>query len=266
MSLSQHIAFCLLMAATGVVCSAQGIPAQSPASSDGTATVVQLTGQVSVLKDDYPWALQVGSTVQLRQMIVTGVDGYALLRISDGSTFEVYPNSRVTFRSNPSNWKDLLELYIGRVKVHIQKFGGQPNNNRVRTPTAIISVRGTIFDVVMEDADSTLVSVEEGQVAVRHAYLPPMDERLLNPGEYIRVYRNQPIAERRIDRGAVLQNGLRAAAEALYRIVYRNPVPGNGGGSVPPGGGTPGDSEPPAPPPPAAPPPLPPAAPPPPSN
>ena len=259
MSLGQLSTFCLLMAATGGVCLAQGISATSP---DSAATVIQLTGQVSVLKDDYPWALQIGSAVQLKQMIVTGADGYAQLRISDGSTFEVFPNSRVVFRSNPTNWKDLLELFLGRVKVHVQKLsGGQPNHQKVRTPTAIISVRGTIFDVSMEDSDTTLVFVEEGQVAVRHAYLPPMDERLVNQGEYIRVYRNQPIAERRIDRGAVVQGALRVATEALYRMIYRNPVP-SGGGKVP-GGGTgggtvPADPEPQQPPPPATPPPPPP--------
>lgn len=261
MVLGRLIAFCMLMAASGVVCSAQNV-----SGPDSTAKVLQLTGQVSVLKDNYPWALQVGSTVQLKQMIVTGTDGYALLQVSDGSTFEVYPNSRVVFRNNPSNWKDLLELYLGRIKIHIQKMGGQPNHNRVRTPTAIISVRGTIFDVTMDDEESTLVSVEEGQVAVRHAFLPPMDEKLVNPGEYIRVYKNQPIADKRIDKGSVVQGGLRAAAEALYRIIYRNPV-GGGGSTVPSGGGggpapKPGDTEPQAPPPPATAPPPPPPAPP----
>ena len=107
-------------------------------SSDVAAKVTQLTGQVSVLKDSTPWALQVGSVVQVRQVILTGGDGFAIFQVSDGSTFEVYPNSRVVFRANPSNLKDLLDLVLGRVKVHIQKLGGQPNNNRVTTPTAVI--------------------------------------------------------------------------------------------------------------------------------
>ena len=94
-----------------------------------------------------------------------------IFQVSDGSTFEVYPNSRVVFRANPSNLKDLLDLLLGRVKVHIQKLGGQPNNNRVTTPTAVISVRGTVFDVTVEDQESTLVAVEEGLVEVRHALL-----------------------------------------------------------------------------------------------
>jgi hypothetical protein len=223
------IATWLLLVVNSVVCLAQTLPLTSPESA---AKVINLTGQVSVLKDSNPWALQVGSTIRLQEMIVTGSDGFATFQVSDGSTFEVFPNSRVTFRNNPANWKDLLDLWIGRVKVHIEKIGGQPNNNRVKAPTAVISVRGTIFDVQADDEDMTLVSVEEGQVAVQHAlfYSQP---KLLNPGEYIRVYRNQPLADKTIDKSKGIQQGLRAAAEAFYRIIYRNPqVPAGGSPGV----------------------------------
>jgi hypothetical protein len=245
---------------TGIVCTCSGQSLPSIFSSEAAAKVTHLTGQVSVLKDATPWALQVGSEVQVRQVILTGADGFAIFQVSDGSTFEVYPNSRVVFRANPSNIKDLLDLLLGRVKVHIQKLGGQPNNNRVTTPTAVISVRGTIFDVTVEDQESTLVAVEEGLVEVRHALLVS-SPKLVNPGETLRVNRNEPLAQRTSPvRDATIQQGLRAAAEALYRIIYRapsaggTPVPGGpaGGGT---GGGQPGDTDsgqaPPPPPPPA---------------
>src|SRR5687767_13000288 len=75
---------------------------------ESAARVVELTGQVSVLRDNSPWALHVGDLVQIRQMIKTGADGFAILQIGDGSRFEVFPNSQVIFRENPGNWKDLL--------------------------------------------------------------------------------------------------------------------------------------------------------------
>src|SRR5713101_5248243 len=156
----------LLLAATTVVSSAQIFPL----SSESAAKVISLNGQVSVLRDSEPWALNVGDLVQVRQVIVTGPDGFAQFQVSDGSTFEVYPNSNVVFRKNPPNWKDLLDVLVGRVKIHIQKLGGQPNPNKVYTPTAVISVRGTTFDVSVDAEDqTTLISVEEGQVDVRHA-------------------------------------------------------------------------------------------------
>ena len=222
-----------------------------------SAKVMQSSGQVSVLKDNSPWALQPGDWVNLRQVIVTGADGFAVFQVSDGSTFEVYPNSRVVFRNNAGGWKDLLDLYLGRVKVHIQKFGGQPNPNRVTTPTAVISVRGTIFDVQIEDEDATtLVTVDEGQVAVRHTLLPPSEPKLLNAGEYVRVYKNQPLAQKSFDKGGALRRTLQAATDAYYPVRRRMP---RGGGSptggVPTGGGRPADTEA-TPPPPPPPPPL----------
>jgi len=215
------------------------------AEESGAAKVLTLNGQVSILRDNSPWALNVGDSVQPRQIIVTGPDGYAQLQVSDGSTFEVFPSSRVVFRDNPGNWKDLLEVFLGRVKIQIQKIGGQPNYNKVRTPTAVISVRGTIFDVSVEDEDATtLVVVDEGQVEVRHALLPS-GIKTLNAGEWIRVYKGQPLAAKSVDRGNVVRGAMRAAAEALYEVMYRTQrIPSSGGGTTGPtsGGGTGSDA------------------------
>jgi hypothetical protein len=150
------------------------------------------------------------------------------------------------------------------VKVYIQRLGNQPNHNRVTTPTAVISVRGTIFDVAVEDQDATtLVSVDEGAVLVRHTQ--QVGERLLGPGESIRVYRDQPLA-RSVDKGGIVQKAMHAAAQAMYELVYRTSRPATAaGGGVPSPGSTPtgrtplpgdrGDQDPPpeAPPPPPAP-------------
>jgi hypothetical protein len=223
--------------ATAVVFSVCAITGRAQESA---AKVVTLSGQVSVLRDNSPWALNLGDSVQPRQIIVTGADGYALLQVSDGSTFEVFHNSRVVFRDNPGNWKDLLEVWLGRVKIQIEKVGGQPNYNKVRTPTAVISVRGTVFDVTVEDEDATtMVTVDEGQVAVQHALLPRGDPKILNPGEWIRVYKNQPLSAKVVDRGGVLRGAMRAAADAVYEVIYRTSrVPGSTGGGNP-GGGNP---------------------------
>src|SRR5579871_3023004 len=92
----------LLMAASLGVCPAQILPSPPQLA----AKVISLTGQVSVLHDSEPWALNVGDSVQVRQVIITGPDGYAQFQVSDGSTFEVYPSSQVVFRKNSTNWRD----------------------------------------------------------------------------------------------------------------------------------------------------------------
>jgi ferric-dicitrate binding protein FerR (iron transport regulator) len=218
-----------------------------PQSRDDAAKVLTLTGQVSVLRDSEPWALNVGDLVQTQQVILTGPDGYAKFQTSDGSTFEVYPSSNVIFRKNPGSLQDLLDLFVGRVKIHIQRLGGQPNPNRVMTPTAVISVRGTIFDVSIDDDDeTTIVSVEEGSVEVRHA-LKPGAPKIVNAGESLHVYRDEPLARSTIDKNELFHRIIRGLGDAAYRIAIS--PPGHGGIPIP-GGGLPqtGDHAPPPPP------------------
>jgi len=226
-----------------------------PTAPEQAATVLTVTGQVSVLHDSDPWALNVGDSVQVRQVIITGPDGFAQFQVADGSTFEVYPNSNVVFRRNPANWRDLLDVLVGRVKVHIQKWGNQPNPNKIHTPTAVISVRGTTFDVsVDEDNESTVVSVEEGQVDVRHALKG--DSRIVNAGESITVYRDQPLARNLIDKGTMARRVLKTVSDALYTAVTNSRTIKSGGGVITdPGSGSGQTGPPKAPPVPTAPPP-----------
>lgn len=246
----------LFVAITGIVCSAQPLSL----SNDAAAHVITLNGQVSVLRDGEPWALNIGDKVQIQQIIVTGADGYAKFQVSDGSFFEVYPNSNVIFRKNPGNLRDLLDLIVGRVKIHIQKWGGQPNPNRILTPTAVISVRGTTFDVAVDDDDeTTLVTVEEGAVDVRHA-LKPGVTRTVNAGESIQVYKNEPISQNLIDKNALARRIIHTVADAARVAIIQSRTPGLGTITKIPGGSgqtvpTPPPSVPPPPPPTAPPPP-----------
>lgn len=257
----------LLAAATVLVCSAQFAPSDS---GNYAAKVITQSGQVSLLKDSQPWALSIGDSVQVKDLIMTGPDGHAVLQVSDGSTFEVYPNSRVVFRKNPPNWKDFIDVLVGRVRVHIEHYATDPfgnmksvpNPNRVLTPTAVISVRGTTFDVSVDDDDeTTLVEVEDGVVEVQHALLPRGDPKVLNAGDTLKVYRNEPLEAHLLDRSTIAHQVVRSMVDAVTTIVTRMPRGlGSSGGVL--GTGGVGDTQkvpppPPPPPPPSAPPPPP---------
>jgi len=175
--------------------------AKLQAQSHEAATVIELEGQVSVLRGGQLPLFQKGTAgvpvgqtaVNAKEEIVTGPDGHAVFQIRDGSTFEVFPGSRVTFQGQ---WtiEDMLQLVLGRIRVTIEHRTG-PNHKKVSTPTAVISVRGTVFDVAVEDEDgTTLVSVEEGQVLVQHL-LQPGPPKILNQNESVRIYANQPLAK-----------------------------------------------------------------------
>jgi ferric-dicitrate binding protein FerR (iron transport regulator) len=231
------------MAAAAVLC------AQSPQNTRtsledvaGCARLVAFTGQISVLRDSTLWALNADDYVQPGQVIVTGADGSGMFKVSDGSTFEVFPKSKVVFRANRSNWEDLLEIMLGKIKVQIEHPGGLPNKNKIRTPTAVISVRGTTFDVEYDpDKEATIVLDEEGSVEVARA-LRLDDRKVLNPNETVIVYKNSPLATK-FDTGGVLKRVYQAAMDALGQeiINQRTASPSGtptGGTSIPTGGTT----------------------------
>jgi hypothetical protein len=215
-----------------------GLLCLQPLAAQPAAKVEQLIGQVSLMRDghiDVP--LYVGNAVPAQRTIVTGPNSYAKFLLDDNSTFEVYENSTVIFHAD-YGLSHLLNVIMGRVKVFIDHSKG-PNNNSVTTPTAVISVRGTVFDVVVEDSDgTTLVSCDEGLVQVRNLTAPGA-EPLLHPGESYRIFRGQGIVGRHINKDPLVQKGLNAVRDALQIALQRRVgLPGGMGGPVgsPPGG------------------------------
>jgi hypothetical protein len=125
-------------------------------------------------------------------------------------------------------------VVIGRIKVFIQHLNG-PNYNSVTTPTAVISVRGTVFVVDVEDDEgTTVVAVDDGLVQVRNLTAPG-PERMLKPGDAIRVYRGQPLIAKLVDHNGMMRAIMRVAEDTIRLIAQRG-----GGGGLPGGGGVPG--------------------------
>jgi hypothetical protein len=248
----------LLLAVAGSVCLAQ-YPYCSSNTADYSAKVLTETGRVSILKDSRLIPLSSGDQVLVTQVIVSGADGHAVLQVSDGSTIEVYPDSQLVFRKNCGDWKDLLDMIVGRVRVHIEHLADKPNPNRIMTPTAVISVRGTTFDITVEPEDETTqVDDVEGTVVVQHKLLPTSNAATLHEGESIRVYKNVPIASNQLDKATVFRfivNMARDAAMVMTSHGGKIVLPGGNSGPIPgdtckPGTPGCGGTTPPPPPPP----------------
>src|SRR5664280_955235 len=218
-----------LLIAASLMVSWDSLYAQCPLTPQPTdAWVVVQTGDVSKLGDraGYRLAIPPCGIVNQQQVIKTGPDGYAKFQVSDGSTFEVFPNSEVTFRKT-YGIGDLLNVWMGKVKVYIQHFPGVPNPNNVTTPTALISVRGTIFDVDVQDDGATFVTLDEGLVDVRHLQVASRIVSL-HPGESVQVLPNIPLAALPHDKGVILRQVLRGLEDAGRQAVYqRSGSPGN---------------------------------------
>lgn len=122
----------------------------------------------------------------------TGAEASVTLELPDGSYMVVSENSTLAIRQFwGSDLRNLVDLLVGKVRFFIQRIGGKPNPYRVNTPTALIAVRGTTFEVIVDDAPFTEVRCFEGRVAVEAVGLPDreviLDEgrkTLVRPGEY----------------------------------------------------------------------------------
>ena len=128
--------------------------------------------------------------------VVTGDDGKAGIRLTDGSQLLVDNNSRLVLAeydvtAEPNAVMDLLR---GRVRsVVTDTFSRRKNSFRLRTNTAIMGVQGTDF-VVYSDTELTLVYVFKGQVEVKNIDPAVKGAVLLGPGESTEVRKGRPPA------------------------------------------------------------------------
>lgn len=182
------LAALLLIALTARSSDAQTIP---PPSS-GSGRIVSLTGDLSVRRGGVQaQLLKRHDLVQVGDELITGANAEAVIQTSDGRTIRIFPDSRVIFSEGSPGIQGFLQLFLGSIKVHIEKLSGRPNPHTMTTPTAIIAVRGTTFSVFVDETDATLVAVDEGVVAVSNVRLPSQ-ELLLRRGQKTWVRPGQP--------------------------------------------------------------------------
>ena len=121
--------------------------------------------------------------------IVTGWYGLLVLGLTDGSQAVIGSQSVVEIKELGSSPRELFQVLRGKTRVYIEKLGGRPNPYRINTPTAVIAVRGTLFDVIVK-SNETEVYVHEGEVAVSSVRTPEQVV-LLSAGQMTRVRRDQ---------------------------------------------------------------------------
>jgi len=129
--------------------------------------------------------------IQVGDELKTGDGAQVILTAPDGSYMVVSENSKLVIEDFWSgSARSIMNLMLGQVRFYIQHFGGRPNPYSVRTPTALIAVRGTIFDVNVDPAQVVLVQCLEGAVKVENVAFPDREvvlgqglKTLVRPGE-----------------------------------------------------------------------------------
>jgi hypothetical protein len=180
------------------------------------------TGQVSIQRDQQPWAISSGEQIPIQQTITTGADGFARFQMADGSTFELYANTRLAFRKNAATAGDLLDVISGRVRIHLNpQFG---HAERVFTPVASLTARDPATISVAVDEDETVrVDVLEGEVKVQHLLLPRSEPTLVKAIDAILLQKDQQIS-RQVDRGTLYRYTVKPLHDLFSAIAPGHPA------------------------------------------
>jgi hypothetical protein len=120
------------------------------ASLNGTAEV-RAAGQEKWIPASVGTVLNEGDTLKVAKQ------SWALLNVDDGkiATVEVKEGSQMVIAelqadAKAETSKTLLDLAIGEVLIKAQKVHGENSKFEVKTPTSIVGVRGTTFNVKVE--------------------------------------------------------------------------------------------------------------------
>lgn len=128
------------------------------------ATVSDFKGKVSVQLPAQAFSAPVRGEVLPPESTVNTDEGRLLLKLADGSDVLVRPHTKLVLKEPETNGWKYLQMTVGRIRTSIQKrMGGKPGF-QIGTPSAVISVRGTRFDVEVDRRGFTEVDVDEGVV------------------------------------------------------------------------------------------------------
>jgi len=147
-----------------VCAAAQEAPTASVSAPYAGATISDFKGKVSIQLPAQAFSAPIRGESLPPDTTVSTDDGRLLLKLSDGSDVLVRAHTKLLLKQpETSGWK-YFQLLVGRVRTQIQKrLGGSPAF-QIGTPSAVISVRGTKFDVEVDRRGFTEVDVDEGVV------------------------------------------------------------------------------------------------------
>lgn len=136
-----------------------GVATAGYAMEKRNAQVMSLSGTAEIRQPGQSaWSpIAVGMVLSEGDALRTSAGSWALLNIDDGkiAAVEVKGGSemriselRVNAQTDTS--QTLLDLAIGEVMIKAQKVHGENSRFEVKTPTSIVGVRGTTFNVKVE--------------------------------------------------------------------------------------------------------------------
>lgn len=165
-SLGDGVRFVVLWAACSAF--ASGAARAGDATLEiGTAVVVkrEVVATLGVEKRD----LQEGGRVHRNELLETGNESQAELRLDDQTKLALGPNAGLKLDEFVIGKSDgVTTIGVNFLKGTFRFITGSEKKEayRIETPSATIGVRGTVFDVYVDGSGDTLVLLHEGEVNV----------------------------------------------------------------------------------------------------
>jgi hypothetical protein len=181
--------FCLLFfwISSGIAFAQEQQPSSAPATAAiAGATIAEWKGNIRLsLPGQSPSNPLRGEQLPPGTILDTG-SGRLLLRLSDGSEVIVRAHTRLQVQQPSLGDPSYFQLLLGRIRALISKRTGGAVPFELGTPSAVIAVRGTQFDVEVNPRNVTEVDVVDGLVEV-YARNAIGGSVLLEPGFSTRV-------------------------------------------------------------------------------
>jgi ferric-dicitrate binding protein FerR (iron transport regulator) len=125
-----------------------------------------LRGKVTVASGGAESVARQGDAARGGDRVVTNWRGRAVVAVAErGSRFEIFASTRVKLATDEPGV--LVELERGRLKAWFDKLTDVPVERFIKTPGAILAVRGTRYGVEVNGRGETVLNVFEGIVEVR---------------------------------------------------------------------------------------------------
>jgi hypothetical protein len=134
-----------------------GLAAAAAAAASDIGQVKIAKGQVTIEREGKAMPAKVGGRLQVADVVRTGADGSVGITMDDDSLLSAGPNSALSldnyaFDSTTNQGRFNTSLNKGTLSVISGRIAKQtPDAMTVRTPTAILGVRGTEFVVSAND-------------------------------------------------------------------------------------------------------------------
>jgi len=156
-----------IAALTFLLFSLQIALANGPGADIGKA--VKVVNKVDLLTDDGVMKITIGSPIHTQETVATGHNSSSQFTMRDDTRLAIGPNSRLlldkfVYDPNPDSRELVLEGFKGAMRF---VTGHSPSKTyTINTPSAVIGVRGTMFDVYIGDDEKTMVALLKGKVNV----------------------------------------------------------------------------------------------------